>query len=201
MPCNELPDDLEILWKEAGANPSRFPLDEFRKETNRLQARRRRGYIVLGASLLVMIGAYGLGFFLFANALARLGATLSVLVCGYWLVHAVVERARVAPDPADLDGLRFYRAELEHARDNCRWMSWRWLLLLGPFVLFDIGVAQIYAKVWPLIVPFACFDCALLLAVFAIWAPVKHFRLARKYQECIDALDAAGPAGQADRER
>jgi hypothetical protein len=70
-------------------------------------------------------------------------------------------------------------------------MSWRWLLLLGPFILFDVGVAQIYAKVWPLIVPFACFDCALLVAVLAIWAPVKHRRTAGEYQQRIDALDSA----------
>jgi hypothetical protein len=79
-------------------------------------------------------------------------------------------------------------------------MSWRWLLLLGPFILFDIGVAQIYAKVWPLIVPFAGFDCGLLLAVFAIWAPVKNLRLARKYQDHINALDAAAGRGQAQGE-
>jgi hypothetical protein len=191
MPCEELPDDLKIPWKEAGASPCMFSLDEFRREANRLQARLRRGYIVLGAVMLIMITAYGIGFFLFPSTLARLGATLTVLVCGYWLLHGLVERVRVAPDPGDLDGLRFYRAELEHARDNCRWMSWRWLLLLGPFILFDVGVAQIYAKVWPLIVPFACFDCALLLAVLAIWAPVKHRRTARKYQQRIDALDPA----------
>ena len=202
MPCDELPDDLETLWKKAGADPSAFPLDAFRRETRRMQAGRRRGYIVLAAALFVMIAAYGLSLFFFPNTLARLGATLSVLVCGYWLLHALVERARVAPDPGSLDGLRFYRAELEHARDNCRWLSWRWLLLLVPFILFDIGVAQLYAKVWPLIVPFAGFDCALLLAVFAVWAPMKHFKLARKYQDRIDALDAAsGMAGKANRER
>jgi hypothetical protein len=200
MPCDELPDNLKTLWKEAGANPSLFTLDQLRSETNRLQAKRRRGHIVLAGALLLVLVGYGLSLFLFPNTLARVGATLSVIVCGYWLVHALVQRARTVPDPGDLDGLRFYRAELEHARDNCRWMSWRWLLLLGPFILFDIGVAQIYAKVWPLIVPFAGFDCGLLLAVFAIWAPVKNLRLARKYQDHINALDAAAGRGQAQGE-
>jgi hypothetical protein len=200
MPCDELPDDLKILWKEAGGNPSMFSLDQLRKETNRLQAGRRRGYTLLGGAMLLMVVGYGLSFLPFHNTLARIGATLSVLVCGYWLVHALVERARVVPEFGETDGVRFYRAELEYVRDNHRWLFRHWLLLPVPFILFDIGCAQMYAKLWPLIVPFACFDCALLVAVFAIWAPVKHWRLARKYQGRIDALDAAvRSGGQPDR--
>jgi len=191
MPCDELPDNLKILWKEVGANPSMFSLDQLRRETNRLQAKRRKGQIVLVACMLVFVASYGFSFLLFPNTLARLGGALTVVVCGYWLVHALMERARVAPDPGGKDGLSFYRAELEHTRDIHRWLSWRWLLLLGPFVLFDIGVAQIYVKAAPFIVWLMCFDCALLLVVFAIWLPVKNFRLARKYQDLIKALDAA----------
>ena len=197
MACVELPDDLKTRWKEAGANPPMLSLDEFRREANRLRARRRRGYMILGAVLALIIAAYAFGIFVFPRALARLGATLSVLACGYWLLHTLLEWVRVEPDPGNLDGLRFYRAQLERARDSSRWMSWRWLLLVGPLILFDIGVAQTYVKTYPLIVPFAGFDSALLLAVLAIWAPRKHFRTARKYQERIDALDsAAKSAGQ-----
>jgi len=195
MPCDELPDKLKILWKEVGTNPSMYSLDQLRKETARLQAKRRREQIVLVACMLVFVSSYGFSFFVFPNTLARLGGALTVIVCSYWLVHALRERARAAPDAGGTDGLSFYRAELEHTRDIHRWLSWRWLLLLGPFILFDIGVAQIYAKTWPLIVPFACFDCALLLAVFAVWLPVKNFRMARKYQDCIAALDTATGKG------
>lgn len=198
MPCEELPDNLKILWKEVGANPSMFSLDQLRNETNRLQAKRRKGQIVLVACMPVFAASYGFSFFLFPNTLARLGGILTVIVCGYWLVHALMERVRVAPDPGEKDGLTFYRAELEHTRDLHRWLSWRWLLLLGPFVVFDIGVAQLYAKDWPLVVLFACLDCALLLAVFAIWLPVKNFRLARKYQDLINKLDAAAGGDQAE---
>jgi len=200
MPCDELPDNLKILWKEVGANPSMFSPDQLRRETDRLQAKRRRGQIVVVSCMLLFIATYGLAFFLFPNTLARLGGALTVIVCSYWLVHALMERARAASDPGEKDGLSFYRAELEHTRDTHRWLSWRWLLLLGPSVLFDIGVAQIYAKIWPLIVPFACFDCALLLAAFAVWLPLKNFRLARKYQDCIDALDAASGKDEAHRD-
>jgi len=201
MLCDEFPDNLKDLWKEVGANPSMFSTDQLRRETNRLQAKQQRGQIVLISCMLLFVAAYGLAFFLFRNTLARLGGALTVVVCGYWLVHALMVQARNAADPGETEGLCFYRAELEHARDNHRWMSWRFLLLLGPFILFDIGVAQIYAKVWPLIVWFVCLDCALLMGALAVWAPVKHFRLARKYQGCIAALDAAAGGSRADQER
>jgi hypothetical protein len=111
-----------------------------------------------------------------------------------------VERARAAPDLGDTDGVRFYRAELERLRDWHRGLQWRWLVLPPPFIFFDLGIAQIYAKYSPFIAPFMWFDCAFLLAVFVMVAPVKHFRLARKYQGRIDALDAAvRNGGQADR--
>jgi hypothetical protein len=199
MPCDELPDNLKILWKEVGTNPSMFTAEQLRRETSRLQTKRRKGQIAVVACMLVLAASYGASFFLFPNTLARLGGALTVIVCGYWLVHALMVQARAATDPGETDGLCFYRAELEQARDNHRWMSWRFLLLLGPFILFDIGVAQIYAKVWPLIVWFACLDCALLMGVLAVWAPVTHFRLAKKYQDLIVALNAASGSGQAQR--
>jgi len=199
MPCDELPDHLRAFWEEVGMNHPVLSLDQVREEANRLHARRRRGQIVLIACMPLFAASYGLSFFLFPNLLARVGGALTAMVCTYWLVHALKERARAGPDQGETDGLSFYRGELEHTRDVHRWLSWRWLLLLGPFILFDVGVAQVYAKVWPLIVLFACFDCALLLAVFAIWLPRKNFRLARKYQETIDALDAASGRGQPHR--
>jgi len=201
MPCDELPTNLKILWKQVGANPSTFSAEQLRRETSRLQAKRRRGQIVLVACMLAFVVSYGLSFFLFPNRLARLGGALTVIVCSYWLVHALIEQARVAPDAGETDGLSFYRAELEHTRDIHRWLSWRWLLLLGPFILFDIGVAQIYVRTAPFLVWLMCFDCALLLAAFAIWFPVKNFRMARKYQDLIDALDAAPGGDQAHRAR
>jgi NADH:ubiquinone oxidoreductase subunit 3 (subunit A) len=190
MPCDELPDDLKTLWKEVGANPPTFSPDQLRREANRLQAKRRRGQILVVAVMLFLAASYAFSFFGFPNTLARLGGALTIIACGYWLVHALRERARPAPDPGETDGLSFYRAELEHARDNHRWMSWRFLLVAGPFILFDIGAAQLYAKFSPFIVWLMCFDCALLLVVLAVWAPAKNLKMARKYQGRVDALDS-----------
>jgi hypothetical protein len=191
MPCDDLPDDLNILWKEAGTDRPMFSLDQLRKDTERMQARRRRGYIVLAVCLSFFVACFALSFFLFHNTLTRIGSILGVFGFGYWLIHLLVERARTVPDLGETGAVRFYRAELERARDSPRSTMWRWLILPAPFILFDLGFSGIYAKRLPFIGPFLWFDCAFLLAVFAIWAPLKYLGLARKYQSRIDALDAA----------
>lgn len=189
--CDELPENLKSLWNAIGADRPTFSPDQMRKEMMRVQAKRRRGQTVLISAMLLVTGGYCLALFLFPNMLARIGATLAVIVCGYWLIHVFVERCRQAEDPGETDGRHFYKVQLEHARDDLRWMSWRWLLLPWPFILFDIGCAQMYAKAAPVIVWFVCFDCALLIAALGIWAPIKNLRLARKYQERIDALNGS----------
>jgi len=201
MPCDDLPDDLRILWKEAGTDRPMFSVDQLRDETERMQARRRRGYIVAGVCMSFFVAFYALVFFLYVhNSLTRIGSTLSVLVCGYWLVHVLAERARVATDLGETDGVRFYRAELERTRDWHRGVSWRLVLLALPLVLCDLGFAQIFAKFSPIVAPLMWLTAASLLAALAIWAPLKHLKLARKYQDRIDALEAATrSSGQGDR--
>jgi len=193
MPCDDLPDDLRILWKEAGANPPMFSTDQLRKEIEKMQARRRRGNLVLGVCMAFFVACSTLCFLFFPidNTLVRIGSALSVLVCGGWLALILLERARVGAGPDETPGVRFYRAELERARDSHRGMLWRFLLLPPPFILLDLGLAQALAKFSPLVAPLMWFDGALVLAAFVIFAPVKHLRLARKYQSRIDALDVA----------
>ena len=191
MPCDELPDNLKSLWNSLGAEGASFSPDQMRRAMMNGQGKRRRGQTVLIGAMLLVAAGYALSLFVFPNLLARIGATLAVFVCGYWLLHVLVERSRQLPDLGGMDGRRFLKVELEHARDDVRWMSWRWLLLPGPFIVFDIGCAQMYAKAAPLLVWFVCFDCALLVAALGIWAPLKNLRLARKYQDCITALSAS----------
>ena len=191
MACDDLPDDLQNLWKEAGTDLPVFQPDQLREEMEKLLAKRRRSSLALIVALASVAAGYAAGFFLFRNGLARVGAVVAVAVCGYWIVHALVERARRAPDPGETGGVRFYRAELVHARDNHRWMMWRWLLLPLPFVLFDFGAAQEFANEVSWIVRLAWLDSVLLLAAFAVWAPLKQFRMVRRYQERIDRLDRA----------
>jgi hypothetical protein len=146
------------------------------------------------------VAFYALTFFYVHNSLTRIGSTLSVLVCGYWLVHVLAERARVATDLGETDGVRFYRAELERTRDWHRGLSWRFVLLALPLALCDLGFGQIFAKFSPILAPLMWLTAASLLAALAIWVPLKHLKLARKYQDRIDALEAAArSSGQADR--
>ena len=192
MPCDDLPDDLRILWKEAGANRPMFSTDQLRKEIGKMQARRRRGNLVLSVCMSLFVACFTMSFFFFpfSNTLTRIGSALSVLVCGGWLVLILREGARVGSDPGDTPGVRFYRAELERARDSHRGLLWRFLLLPPPFILLDLGLARALAKFSPFVAPLMWFDGALVLTAFLIYAPVKHLRLSRKYQSRIDGLDA-----------
>jgi len=200
MPCDDLPDDVKTLWKEAGTDRPMFSVDQLRNETERMQARRRRGYIVTGTCMAFFVAFYALTFFYVHNNLTHIGSTLSVLVCGYWLIHVLAERARVATDLGEIDGVRFYRAELERTRRWHRGLSWRLVLLALPLVLCDLGFAQFFAKFSPILTPLMWLTAASLLAALAFWAPLKHLKLARKYQDRIDALEAAArSSGQSDR--
>jgi Ca2+/Na+ antiporter len=192
MACNDLPNDLKILWNETGKDGPMFSPEQLRNETQKMQAKRRKGYIVLGVAFSAMVASLAIAFFLFHNTLARIGSILGVVSCGYWVVYLAAERARTAPDPAETNGVRHYRAELERMRDWHRGIgSWRAPILIPPFFLFDLGAAQTFGKAAPWVWLFVWFDVTIFLGVVAIGAPIKHRRTARKYQERIDALENA----------
>lgn len=199
MRCDDLPDDLRILWKEGGTDRPTFSLEQLRENTARLLARRRRGSAILGSCMAVFVATFALCFFCFHNNLTRIGSVLGVFGFGYWLVDLLEERARAVPDLGETDGVRFYRAELERVRDWHRGLRRRLLVIPVPSILFNLGFAQLYAKRFAFVAPLMWIEGAFMLAVFAIWAPVGHARLARKVQSRIDALDAAvRSGGQAD---
>jgi len=192
MACDEMPDDLKILWKEAGTDRPVFSPDQLRQETEKMRARRRKSDVLGAAVMAFFVASYTIIFFFIPNnALTLAGSILSVLICGMWLINILRKRARVAPDPGETDSVRFYRAELERARDNHRTLVWRLARLGPPFILWDIGFARIFAKAAWFIEPLMWFDCVFLLAMFAVVLPVKQLKSMRKYQERIHTLDAA----------
>lgn len=192
MSCNDLPDDLKILWKEAGTSRPVFSADQLRQETEKMQARRRKERIVGGVAFSSGAVCYAIFFFYFYNnTLTRIGAILSALAFGYLVVHMLLERARAVPCTGETAGIHFYRAELERRRDWHRWVVWRSPILAPPLILFDLGFAQIFGKLAPFVAPMIWSGCLLGLVVLVVWAPIKHHRTARKYQERIDTLNAA----------
>jgi hypothetical protein len=196
LSCNDLPEELRILWKEAGTERPMFSPDQFRRETEKMRARRRKGEIVMGVCLAAFVASYAaILLYIPNNTLTRIGSILSVFVSGSWLADILVKRMQAVPDPGETDSVRFYRAELERMRDNQRGMVWRCAILAPPFILWDIGYARIFAKLSPFLAPFMWFDGALLLAFFAIFVPLKNLRLARKVRGRIDAVDAAIRSG------
>ncbi|HUI56557.1 MAG TPA: hypothetical protein VLY04_16390 [Bryobacteraceae bacterium] len=193
MACDDLPDDLKTLWKEAGSDRPMFSPDQLRNETQKLEAKRRRAYRVLAVAFTVVVVSLAVVTCIrLYSPLTRIGAILGVFSWGYALVYVLAERARSIQAPPEIDGVRHYRAELERMRDWHRGFgSWRFPILVPPFILCDLGLARTFAHLAPWTILFVWFDCTIFLGLVAIWGPIKHRRLARKYQERIDALDGA----------
>jgi len=192
MGGNDLPDELKILWKEAGTDRPMFSPDQLRQETEKMQSKRRRREIVLIVAFSVVLACFAGFSFYFRNPLTRIGTILGILAYGYWVVYILRGRAQTVPDPGETDGVGFYRAELVRMRDWHHGMRvWRLVILVPPFILYDLGLVLTYVKLAPWMVLIVWFDCTIFLGLIAIWAPIKHRKTARKYQERIDSLDAA----------
>ena len=197
MRSDNLPDDLKILWKEMDTNPPVFSPDQLRKEAEKLRSGlRRRSVIGGGAAWLVILG-FTVLFFVFPNALQRIGSVLTVVGAGYMFVQLRLRPARVMPEMGETECIRFYRAELERQRDFHRggWFWSRLLIFLPGPLIFCVGFVQAY----PEIAAFIWLEAATLLIGIAVAVPL-NLRLARKYQRRIDALDAVlRSSGEADK--
>jgi len=188
MRTDYLPYDLKTLWKEMEMSPPVFSPDQLRKEADKLRAGLSRRSIIGGGAAWFVIAAFVVFFFIFSNALERIGSALTVLGAGYMLVQLRLRPARVLPDVGEAGGVQFYRGELERQRDFHRG-SWFWsrllILLPGP-IIFMMGFVQVF----PDAAPFMWLDLAALL-VLAVLAVPLNLRLARRYQRRIDLLDAS----------
>jgi hypothetical protein len=182
-----LSHDLEILWKELSTNPLQISPDQLRKEAEKLKAGLRKRTVIGGGAALIVIVGWTVFFFVFPNALQRIGSILTVAGAGYMLVQLRMRPARTMPDTGATDCMRFYRDELERQRDFHRG-KWFWSRLLiflpGPLISF-VGFARAYPKV----APFIRLELMAFLILGAIAIPL-NLRLARKYQGRIDVLDA-----------
>jgi len=203
MPCDELPDDLRIPWKEAGMNGQVFSPNQLRAEAEKMRAKARRFYLLLSVGFSTAVASYAVIIFnihLYQNTLMLIGSSFSVVGFGYLVIYALVKRARALPDPGETDGLRFYQTELERKRDWIRGIGWRLPLVCAPSVLLvDLGLTQFLLKTSALLAGVNLSFGLFILGLIGVWFPVKNHRTARKYQERIDALDSAvKSAGETD---
>jgi len=188
MQGDYLSNDLEILWKELSTNPLQISPDHLRKEAEKLRTGLRRRSVIGGGAALIVIAGWTLFFFVFPNALQRIGSVLTVAGAAYMVVQLRMRPARTMPDIGEIDCLRFYRTELERQRDFHRgkWFWSRLLIFLPGPVVWCVGFAEAYPK----LAPFIWLELAAFLILGAIAIPL-NLRLARKYQRRIDALDAS----------
>ena len=202
MPCDELPDDMRIPWKEAGMNGQVFSPHQLRAEAEKMRAKARRFYLVLSVGFLIAVASYAIiifNFHYFRNTLMLVGSSFSLAGFGYLAIYALVKRARTLPDLGETDGLRFYRTELERKRDWIRGIGWRLPVMWVPIFLVDVGLTQLLLKTSAFLAVVALSWGVFLLVFIGAWFPVKNYRMARKYQERIDALDSPmRSAGQTD---
>ena len=202
MPCDELPDDLRIPWKEAGMNGQVFSPNQLRAEAEKMRAKMRRLYLGLSVGFSTAVASYAIiifNFHIFHNTLMLIGSSFSLVGFGYLAIYALVKRARTLPDLGETDGLRFYRTELERKRDWIRGIGWRLPAMWVPIFLVDLGLTQFLLKISPFLAGVNLSWGVFLLGFIGVWFPVKNHRTARKYQERIDALDSAmTSAGQTD---
>ena len=206
MPCDELPEDLMIPWKEAGMNGQVFSPEQLRAQAEKMAAKRRRGYLILGVICPTMVAAYALvifNFHIFHNMLMLVGSGFSLVGFGYLLIAVLIKRSRTLPDLGETDGLRFYRTELERKRDWTRWIAWSLPVIWVPVFLVDLGLTQWLLKTSAFLAGANMSVAAICLVFVGAWVPVRNTRLARKYQARIDALASAlpsaggtGPKGQ-----
>ncbi len=201
---DELPDDLKIPWKEAGMNGHVFSPHQLRAEAEKIQAKMRRLYLVVSFGFSSAVASYALiiltfHYFHYHNALMLIGSTLSLVGFGYLVVDALLKRSRVLTEVGETDGRRFYRAELERKRDLIRGIGWRVPMVCVAAFVVDLGVTQELLKISGFLAGVSFSFGVFVLGLGAAWVPVRNSRMARKYQERIDALDsAAKSAGRTD---
>jgi len=194
MPCDELPDGLKTLWKEAGMHGQVFLPGQLRMEAEKLRASLRRTYLIVSVGYSTAVATYAFIIFnlhYLHNTLMLLGSGLAMLAFGYLVIESLAKRARALPDLGETDGLRFYRSELERKRDWHRGLPWRLQMVLVPLILVGLGAAQMLAEISTFFALVILSWAAFVLVVIGIWGPVKHRRVARKYQDRINALDSA----------
>jgi hypothetical protein len=188
MRSDYLPDDLKKLWKELASNPVQVSADDLRNESRRLRTGLRfRNWFVVGICCII-ITAYSLFLFRSNTALERIGSVLSIAGTANVIVQFLKRPARTMPDSGAVESIRFYRAELERHRDFHRGKgihSWLLPFLPGPMI-FNIA----FALDRPIFAPIVALQMAAFLMIAAIIVPL-NLRMARKYQQRIDALDAS----------
>ena len=93
MPCDELPDDLKIPWKEAGMDGQVFSPHQLRVEAEKMRAKMRRLYLVLSVGFSTVVASYAFiifNFHLFHNTLMLIGSSFSLVGFGYLVIYALV---------------------------------------------------------------------------------------------------------------
>jgi hypothetical protein len=192
---NDKTDDARKLWQDQPLEGMTMSLKQVHERIEKLSRIVRRRNLIGGFACLTVL----LGFAYFFTVLTdpierieRIGAALTVLGAGYIMYQLIcgkMKRQSATAEGQAEAGVSFYRSELQRQRDFHQG-AWLWSRILifapGPFIFF-IGVAKANpTHIRPLVIE-AAIAAALLIAAIP-----RNLRLARKFQQELDALSSGG---------
>jgi hypothetical protein len=181
------PADVKNIWQNQSIEATTMSLDEIKKKIAKLQKTLRQRSAIMGLALLFLVAVCARLLFKAGNLIQGVGAALLIIGAGYVGYQLLLIRKKPASVIRENDPLAsavYYRAELERRRDFHRGL-WLWsrvfIVVPGAFVLLIGGFIAHPERIHPIRLAAA--------VVFLVFMVARQLRLARKYQDEIDALD------------
>ena len=178
--------DTEILklWLKQAREERTMPLDEIRREAERLDTKTRRWLVATAVLLILLVIWEAWQVWIQQEMLERAGDLLTIAAFVYVAYRFRKHRLAAPPvDPGRTNCVDFYRAELIRQHDLSR-DSWGYLLPFVPGVALSLGLFE--HRPTSHRIALVAFGVGVFLGV-AWW----NAHTARKLQHKIDALDAS----------
>lgn len=192
---NNKTDDVKKIWQDQPLEGMTMSLKQVHERIEKLSRMVRRRNLIGGFACITVLLCFSY-FFVALNApterIERIGAALTAVGAGYimyQLVSGKMKRQSALAESQAQASVIFYRSELQRQRDFHQGM-WLWSRLLvfapGPLI-FLVGMAQAD----PAGVKTALIEGAIVAALLIAAIP-RNLRLARRFQQELDALQSAG---------
>lgn len=184
--------DARKLWQDQPLEGMTMSLKQVHERIEKLSRMVRRRNIIGGFACITVLLGFSYFFVALTHPAERIGAALTAVGAGYIMYQLASQkmgRQSMAEERQAEASVAFYRSELQRQRDFHQGV-WLWSRMLifapGPFI-FLVGMAEANPATTKLVLMEGAIVAALL-----IWAIPRNLRLAKKYQQELDALDSAG---------
>lgn len=185
-------DDARKLWQDQPLEGMTMSLKQVHERIEKLSRMVRRRNLIGGFACIAVMLGFSYFFVVLTHPIERIGAALTAVGAGYimyQLVSGKMKRQSAAAETQVEASVAFYRSELQRQRDFHQGV-WLWSRMLifapGPFI-FLVGMTEAN----PALTKFALLEAAIAAALL-IRAIPRNLRLARRFQQELDALDSPG---------